>query len=244
MSLTSTHSVPHDGPDYQKHLGRGTDMQSDIVEKYRHSRKARAKYEPDWLVNLEFLAGNHYIAYRNGRILFELVPEDKARRKPRPVYNYLRTEIETLVSYLTRSTPMFCPAANRGDAKSQAAAILGRQLAKYYFLQAEGPELLEEALLWAMVGSMGIWEIGWDPYAGPKVQAPDLEAINAQGGFMSFMPQPGPDGMTLAGEPPQLPMHSLPHADRNVSCKMGHLTGSPLGGQLGSGAAAGSAWPP
>lgn len=192
-------------PEYQKLLGLNSPLHAELLDKRDAAHKIRKQYEDQWQVNLEFLAGNHYVGIKSGKLLREPVPEERGRRKPRPVYPYSRTELETLAAYFLRNMPTWSATATRGDAKSQSAALLSKHLARYYFQLLDGDELLEEAVMWAMVTGLGIWEIGWDPNAGPEFpvqQMPEVSPLQKVGMAMGMLPPPQPiTVMQRAGDP-------------------------------------------
>lgn len=163
---------------------------SEIMDKFQTSARLRKPREGEWLVAKEFYRGNQYATWTKTYGLkvrpFEENDPLRQKKKPRLVYNYSRVMLENLLAYFLKNNPAFSASANHGDPKSQSAAILSRQLMRFYWMQLNLEDKLERTGLWVLNAGSAFWEIGWDPNAGPKMQMP-VENPMQQPGMMQML---------------------------------------------------------
>lgn len=141
----------------------------ELLDKVETGLRLRRERESRWYIAKEFLKGNHYHRWENGKVI---PPPHDARwlKKPRIIDNQIRVNIEGLLAYLLRTEPFFSTLAKSGEWDDQAATIVGRKILYHYWTLLGMGAKLERCGLWAFTTGIGLLKVGWDPFGGQRLQ--------------------------------------------------------------------------
>jgi len=181
---------------------------ADLNKLYEQARGTHSRFEPVWLINWAYYAGDQWIYWNRGRL-------DKVRLDPNRVMitdNRIIGIVQTAIAKLTKAEPSFqvTPITTQ-DADLQASEM-GEQILNYLYHKLKLHEKLMDALRWSQICSAGFWKIVWDQGRGQKITV-----IADHEGKPIYHPETGA---------PLLPQTCDKDEDDNFSCEGVPLPGA------------------
>jgi hypothetical protein len=145
----------------------------DLNKKVDQLRRYRQPLENQWKLNLAFYKGKQYAYFNRATRRLESLPIDdgeKPRYRVRLVSNQIISGSQSLLSKLTKTKPEIYAEPGSGSDADLKAAQMAQSLFEYWWDDLFMDDLLEEALLWAIIAGQGWWRISWDAQAGKEMK--------------------------------------------------------------------------
>jgi hypothetical protein len=145
----------------------------DFQRKFKSLDNARKPIEQQWRVNLAFYKGRQYTYYNEETRRVESLITDTERLprgRVRLVSNQIQPGVQSLVSKLTKTRPVFVATPGTSSVRALKAAQMSERLFDYWWDEFELTDKESEALTWARITGQGYWKITWDKYAGKGTQ--------------------------------------------------------------------------
>lgn len=143
-----------------------------LNKKVDQLRRFRQPLENQWKLNLAFYKGKQYAYFNRATRRLESLPIDdgeKPRYRVRLVSNQIITGATSLLSKLTKTRPEFYAEPGSGGDADIKAAQMAETLFEYWWDDLFLDDMLEEALLWAIIAGQGWWRMSWDAQAGKSM---------------------------------------------------------------------------
>lgn len=144
-----------------------------LNKKVDQLRRYRQPLENQWKLNLAFYKGKQYAYFNRATRRLESLPIDdgeKPRYRVRLVSNQIITGAQSLLAKLTKTRPEIYAEPGSGSDSDIKAAQMAQTLFEYWWEDLFMDDLLEEALLWAIIAGQGWWRISWDAQAGKEMK--------------------------------------------------------------------------
>lgn len=178
---TYTGSDPYKLNSNQENKGSITRLHTvdELNQKVDNLRRMRQPLENQWKLNLAFYKGKQYAYFNRATRRLESLPIDdgeKPRYRVRLVSNQIINGAQSLVAKLTKTRPEIYAEPGSGTDNEIKAAQMAGALLEYWWVEQNMDDMLEEAVLWAIVAGQGWWKISWDAQAGKQMKftlAPD-----------------------------------------------------------------------
>lgn len=138
----------------------------ELNKKYDQAKSARNAYEPDWLLNRAFFAGQQWVMYAGGRVA-------KPRIDPRRQLvtdNRILPVVTSRVAKKSKNRPMFQATPQGADDKAIDAARVTERVLENDWEALRLQSKLFQALLWADICADGFLKVYWDSSKGEKTQ--------------------------------------------------------------------------
>lgn len=145
----------------------------DLNKKVDSLRRMRQPIENQWKLNLAFYKGKQYAYFNRATRRLESLPIDdgeKPRYRVRLVSNQIITGAQSLVAKITKTRPEIYAEPGSGSDSDIKAAQMAGSLFDYWWTEQNLDDLLEEAVLWAIVAGQGWWKVSWDAHAGKSMK--------------------------------------------------------------------------
>ena len=142
---------------------------ADFKSKFKQLEDARKPLEQQWKVNLAFYKGNQYTYYNEFTKSIEQLVVDEGRLpkgRKRFVSNQIQPGVQSLVSKLTKTRPVFTATPGSSSVRAVKAAQMAERLFEYWWDEFNLTDKEAEALTWARITGQGYWKITWDKYSG------------------------------------------------------------------------------
>jgi hypothetical protein len=154
----------------------------DLNNLYGQARRARARLEPNWYLNLAFYGNEQWLAW-DGRQLFRPpIPRSRVLLVDNRIQPIIRKEI----ARMSKMRPVFTVTPVSADQEDTNAAVLGEEIMRYLWRHLNMQRKRIRALLWSRICGAGFLKCYWDPTIGPQrdvVLRPDGQMLlNGQGG--------------------------------------------------------------
>jgi hypothetical protein len=150
---------------------------ADLSRKLDSLRKGRQRAEKDWRLNLAFYRGDQYAQWNphlnKGRGGIQQVPTEdgeKPRYRVRIVANMIVLGVQSLVSKLLKSKPIWSATPGTPGNKAVKAAEAAEQLLESWWHDLDLQGKFQEALIWSCLASSGFWWLQWDKYAAKSMK--------------------------------------------------------------------------
>lgn len=136
----------------------------DLNNLYGQARRARARLEPNWYMNLAFYANEQWLAWDGQGLFRPVVP----RHRVTLVDNRIQPIIRKEIARITKARPVFTVVPNSADEEDTNAALLGEEVMRYLWKHLNVQRLRTKALLWSRICGAGFLKCYWDPSIGPQ----------------------------------------------------------------------------
>lgn len=143
-----------------------------LQERFQELKRARSRLELQWKLNLAFYNSKQWSYIdRLGRLQI-LAPDagDKPRHRVMLVSNQIVTGAQSLLAKYTKTKPIMTATPGSASDHDLKAAQMAEDLLEYWWQDFHMDDLLEEALLWGIIGGQGYWKITWDEHAGKPMR--------------------------------------------------------------------------
>ena len=131
----------------------------------QQAKGIHSRMEPTWYLNVAYYMGEQWIFWNNTRL-------DKPQLQP---WRHTLTDnriigvVGTRLAKMTKQKPTFQVTPTTANDEDLQASKTGEKLLHYLWRHLKLRNKLMDALLWAEVGSGGIWKVYWDSGDGEKV---------------------------------------------------------------------------
>lgn len=178
-------------------------------KRFGQAKQARARFEPDWFLNLSFLVGDQWVWWNRSRL--DRIP--KMQGRVLLVDNRIRGVVDTRVARQMKSRPSYQATPFSLDESDVESARLGEKICEADYIEQELGRKLHTALIWKEVSSAGFWKIYWDKTKGeaqtfvldPQTNQPLADSNGRPIRQEDLVQQFGPD---VAGQYPPLQVAS------------------------------------
>jgi hypothetical protein len=138
---------------------------ADLNKLYEQAKGTHSRFEPVWLTNWAYYAGDQWIYWNRGRM-------DKVRLDPNRVMitdNRIIGIVQTEIAKMTKSVPSFQVTPLTGSQDDMQSSLMGEQILNYLYHKLHLHEKLLDSLRWSRVCCAGFWKIVWDQGGGEKI---------------------------------------------------------------------------
>jgi len=122
---------------------------------------------------MAFYRGNQFVWFNRFTGRVQSVPQpdqgDGPRYRVRLTSNQILPGVQGLLAMMTKTKPVISATPDSGAERDIRAAEMAEQLYESWWRDLKLKTKLQEALLWAIIGSAGYWRITWDPFAGKSM---------------------------------------------------------------------------
>lgn len=135
---------------------------------FQEFKTARRVFEPNWMLNRAFFAGEQWVAFQAGRV------GRPAGLDPNRQYvtdNRMKGLIVSRTARKSRNRPMFAATPQGGDEQAISNARMGERILENDWTGLKLQPKLYTALLWADICANGFIKVFWDSLEGEKVEA-------------------------------------------------------------------------
>lgn len=139
-------------------------MIADLDSKFEQAKSARAPYEPEWMLNKAFFAGQHWVMYANGRVTRPRIDP----RRQLVTDNRITPIVTSRVAKKVKNRPMYSATPQTADDSAIDAARVAERVLENDWdalgLQAK----MFEAMTWGDIAGDGFLKVFWDSTLGEK----------------------------------------------------------------------------
>lgn len=150
---------------------------ADLSRKLDSLRKARMAADKETRLNIAFYRGNQYATWNphinRGRGGIQTLPTEdgeKPRYRVRIVANQIVVGIQSLVSKLIKTKPIWSATPGTPGDKAVKAAQCAEELLESWWASLNLGSKYQEALIWSLLGANGYWYTTWDKYAAKSMK--------------------------------------------------------------------------
>jgi hypothetical protein len=146
---------------------------ADLCNKLDSIRMGRNHRERDWRLNLAFYEGRQYSYWNPNAKRIETLPTEdgeKPRYRVRIVANMISLGVQSVISKLIKTKPMFGASPGAPGDHNVKAAQFAEDLLTDWWDRLDLGSKYEEALIWAQLAENGYWKLAWDPFAAKEAR--------------------------------------------------------------------------
>jgi hypothetical protein len=179
------------------------DTAEKLARKYDNIKRARARLDEQWKLNVAFYKGKQWsYVDRAGRLrTLATDPGDIPNHRVRITNNQIVVGSQSLLSKMLKTKPRISATPGSSSDHDVRAAQMAEDLFDYWWGDLHLDDALEEAVLWGIIAGQGYWKITWDEHAGkamrfmldpqgnPIVDDSVKEAFRGQLASMGMQPQ-------------------------------------------------------
>ncbi|MBO7345628.1 MAG: hypothetical protein J6U92_06805 [Clostridia bacterium] len=146
-----------------------------IEEDFKKRQKDRIKYERQWVLNMNFLAGNQYCGFNaRGDI------QDSGKEfywQNREVYNHIAPIIDTRLAKFSSVSPAVSVRPKSDNDEDVAGASLAEKLIAESFKKCDFTAVSKRVTAWSETCGTGFYKVIWNEKSGNKVGEIDGKEI-------------------------------------------------------------------
>jgi hypothetical protein len=146
---------------------------ADLSRKLDQLRSGRMQDEKEWRLNIAFYRGKQYASWNDRAGRMEYLPtedNEKPRYRVRIVSNQITSGVQSFVSKVTRSKPMFGATPGQPGDKALKAAQFSEDLLESWWHSLALSTKYREAVEWSAIASRGYWKLDWDRFANKAMR--------------------------------------------------------------------------
>jgi hypothetical protein len=166
----------------QRNLRRGSETKRfeeslvDLVDRrWEAGRQRRAPYLRDWLLNLNFYAGNQNVFWDSDDQCFRLRTQQRPSWSSTVVENRVQGLVRAAVGVMIGNKPEYTCVPAHASEEDKTAAQLGDSIIKRAWKSFGLRKTQTEVALWMLIASMSGLRVHWDPNIGPLTPAMDTD---------------------------------------------------------------------
>lgn len=143
------------------------ELVAQIEEDFKKRQKERIKYERQWVLNMNFLAGNQYCGLNTRG---EIQDDGKTFYwQNRGVYNHIAPIIDARLARFSNVAPAISVRPKSDDDQDVAGASLAEKLIAEAFKKCDFTAVSKKVTAWSETCGTGFYKVIWDEKSGNKV---------------------------------------------------------------------------
>jgi hypothetical protein len=138
---------------------------ADLNKLYEQARGTHSRFEPIWLINWAYFAGDQWIYWNRGRIDKVRLGADRVMVTDNRIIGVVQTEI----AKMTKNEPAFQVTPLTANSDDLQSGLMGESILDYLYKELCLHDKLIDALQWSRISCAGFWKVVWDSGKGEKI---------------------------------------------------------------------------